>query len=98
MHFYGKIDCFPLVTYENAKRDSRNRLAGTQVVKPITSITRDVIRDFMVNKVLPAIRAKWPTEDVKKQIFIQQDNVPSHLPVNDPFFVRLLSNKDLTCI
>jgi len=53
--FYGKIGCFQLVTYENAKRESRNHLAGTQVVKPITSITRDVIREFMVHKVLPAI-------------------------------------------
>ena len=40
----------------------------------------------MVNKVLPAIHAKWPREDVKKQIFIQQDNAPSHLHVNDPVF------------
>ena len=50
----------------------------------------------MVNKVLPAIRAKWPTEDVKKQIFIQQDNAPSNLKVDDPFFVRLLSKMGLT--
>ena len=84
--FYGKIGCFPLITYENAKRDSRNRLAGTQVVKPITSITRDVIRDFMVHKVLPAIRAKWSREDVNQPIDIQQDNAPSHLEVNDPVF------------
>ena len=40
----------------------------------------------MVNKVLPAIRAKWPREDVNKPIFIQQDNAPSHLPVNDLVF------------
>jgi hypothetical protein len=40
----------------------------------------------MVNKVLPAIRAKWPREDVDKPIFIQQDNAPTHLPVNDLFF------------
>ena len=86
MHFYGKIGCFPLVTYENAQRNNKNRLAGTQVVKPITSITRDVIRDFMVHKVLPAIRAKWKREDVNQPIYIQQDNAPSHLEVNDPVF------------
>jgi hypothetical protein len=40
----------------------------------------------MVNKVLPAIRAKWPREDVDKPIFIQQDNAPTHLPMNDPAF------------
>ena len=94
--FYGKIGCFPLVTYENAVRRSQNRLRGEQVIKPITSITRDVIRDFMVNRVLPAIRAKWPREDVNKPIFIQQNNAPSNLKVDDPFFVRLLSKMGLT--
>ena len=84
--FDGKIGCFPLVTYENAIRGSHNRLRGEQVIKPITSITRDVIRDFMLNQVLPAIRAKWPREDVHKPIFIQQDNAPSHLKVDDPVF------------
>ena len=55
-------------------------------MKPITSITRDVIRDFMTNQVLPAIRAKWPREDVGKPIFIQQDNAPTHLKLDDPDF------------
>jgi len=84
--FDGKIDCFPLVTYGQAIRGSHNRLRGEEVIKPITSITRDVIRDFMINNVLPAIRAKWPREDVSKPIFIQQDNAPSHLKLDDPEF------------
>ena len=84
--FDGKIGCFPLVTYEPAVRRSQNRLRGELVIKPITSITRDVIRDFVLNKVLPAIRAKWPREDVSKPIFIQQDNAPSHLKLDDPEF------------
>jgi len=50
----------------------------------------------MLNQVLPAIRAKWPREDVNKPIFIQQDNAPSHLKVDDPFFVKLLSKMGLT--
>lgn len=87
--FDGKIGCFPLVTFEQAIRGSQNRLRGEQVIKPITSITRDVIRDFMVNNVLPAIRAKWPREDVNKPIFIQQDNAPSHLKVDDPQFCEV---------
>ena len=86
MYFYGKIGCFPLVTYEQAIRRSHNCIRGEEVIKPITSITRDVIRDFMVNRVFPAIRAKWPREDVNKPIFIQQDNAPSHLKVDDPIF------------
>ncbi|XP_066313617.1 uncharacterized protein [Miscanthus floridulus] len=87
--FDGKIGCFPLVTFEQAIRGSHNRLRGEQVIKPIQSITREVIRDFMINKVLPAIRAKWPREDVNKPIFIQQDNAPSHLKVDDPQFCEV---------
>ena len=56
--FDGKIGCFPLVTYERAKRSSVNRQAGTWEVKTIAHITRDVIREFMIERVLQAIRAK----------------------------------------
>jgi len=87
--FDGKIGCFPLVNFEQAIRGSHNRLRGAQVIKPIQSITREVIRDFMINKVLPAIRAKWPREGVNKPIFIQQDNAPSHLKVDDPQFCEV---------
>ena len=86
--FDGKIGCFPLVTYEPAQRGNERtgRVRGDLMVKPIASITRDVMRDFMINKVLPAIRAKWPREDVGKPIYIQQDNAPSHLKLDDPVF------------
>jgi hypothetical protein len=67
--FDGKISCFPLVTVEHAIRDSPYRLCGEEVIKSIQSITRDVIRDFMINKVLPIIRAKWLREHVHKPIF-----------------------------
>jgi hypothetical protein len=40
----------------------------------------------MINKVVPAIRAKWPREDIDKPIFIQQDNAPTHLKFDDLVF------------
>jgi len=43
----------------------------------------------MINRVLPAIRAKWPREDVHNPIFIQQDNAPTHLKVDDPQFCEV---------
>ena len=49
----------------------------------------------MVNKVLPAIRAKWPREDVNKPIFIQQDNAPSHLKLDDPIFFEAAKQEGL---
>jgi hypothetical protein len=55
-------------------------------VKPIVSITRDVIREFMIEKIFLAIRAKWPREDTKKPIYIQQDNASSHIELVDPQF------------
>jgi hypothetical protein len=41
--FDGKIGCFPLVTFEQAIRGSHNHLRGEQVIKPIQSITREVM-------------------------------------------------------
>jgi hypothetical protein len=58
-------------------------------VKPITSIMRDVIRQFMIKKVLPAIKAKWPRDDAIN-IYIQQDNTPSHIDVHDPLFCEAI--------
>ena len=86
--FDGRIGCFPLVRYEPAMRGNErtSRVHGDLVMKPITSITRDMIRDFMINQVLPIIRAKWTREDLGKPIFIQQDNAPSHLKLDDPDF------------
>ena len=86
--FDGRIGCFPLVHFEPAMRSNERtgRVRGDMVMKPITSITRDVIRDFMINQVLPVIRSKWPREDVGRPIFIQQDNAPSHLKLDDPEF------------
>jgi hypothetical protein len=86
--FDGKIGCFPLITYEPAQRGNQatGRVRGDMVMKPIQNITREVIRDFMINQVLPAIRAKWPREDVGNPIYIQQDNAPSHVKLDDPLF------------
>jgi hypothetical protein len=84
--FDGKIGCFPLITYEVVKRPSVNRPASTIEIKPMDSVNKEVIRDFMIQKILPAIRAKWPREDVDKPIFIQQDNARPHLSPHDKLF------------
>lgn len=53
----------------------------------MTSVTKDVSRDFLVNKVLPALKAKWPAKERGMPIFIQQDNARTHIGVDDPSFV-----------
>ena len=88
--FSGKIGIFPLTTLEPAKRSSKNRVAGTLETKPILSVTKDVTRLWLIEKVLPAIREKWPTSH-SGPIFIQQDNAKPHIAVNDSEFVEAAS-------
>ena len=84
--FDGKIGIYAFVTTEPAKRKSPNRPRGTPITKPITSVTRDVIRRYLIDKMLPDIKAKWPAEGRHETIWIQQDNCRSHIPVDDPEF------------
>jgi hypothetical protein len=53
----------------------------------MTSVKKATSREFLINKVLPAIKAKWPAEERHLPIFIQQDNAKTHIDVNDPEFV-----------
>ena len=55
--FDGKTGIFPFTYKEPAKRTSKNRVAGTIETKPVSSVTKDVIRSCLIEKVLPAIRA-----------------------------------------
>lgn len=86
--FSKKIGVFPFVTQELAKRTSSNKVAGTLETKAMTSVNRDVIRSFLIEKVIPAIKGKRPREDVKKPIFIQQDNAGTHISHNDDEFLQ----------
>ena len=83
-----RLDVFLSLLTNRSKRGNAvtGRVRGDMVMMPIQSITRDVIRGFMINQVLPAIRAKWPREDVGNPIYIQQDNAPSHLKLDNPLF------------
>jgi hypothetical protein len=99
--FSGKIGVFPLVHKVAAKRSSSNRASGTLETKPITSITKQVSRIFLIEKVLPAIKAKWPREHAMETIYIQQDNAPCHVSIDDEEFSKAASeggfNIRLTC-
>ncbi|MCH90256.1 transposase [Trifolium medium] len=84
--FDGKIGVFPFITKETAKRTSVNRAAGTLVTKPIISVTREISRKFLIEKVVPAIKEKWPRDEIGYPIFIQQDNARCHVSVKDAEF------------
>ncbi|XP_049383023.1 uncharacterized protein LOC125847448 [Solanum stenotomum] len=84
--FSGKIGIFPFVVKEAAKRNSKNRATGTLETKPILSMTKDITRNCLIEKVLPAIRSKWPISESNTPIFIQQDNARPHIDINDMEF------------
>ncbi|XP_057803150.1 uncharacterized protein LOC131018445 [Salvia miltiorrhiza] len=88
--FDGKIGIFPFTELVPAKRNSKNRAAGTMEWKPIQSITKQVVKDCLIYQIIPAIKAKWPA-NASKTIFIQQDNARPHIQDSDPDFRAVAS-------
>ncbi|VFQ94194.1 unnamed protein product [Cuscuta campestris] len=86
--FDGKIGIFPFIFTEPAQRNSRNRPRGTLVTKPVPIVNKDVYRSFLINKVILAIKEKWPTGS-NKRVIIQQDNAKPHIACNDPAFLQV---------
>lgn len=54
--FDGKIGIFPFTVIEPSKRASKNRPKGVLEVKPIESITKHVIKECLIQKIIPAIK------------------------------------------
>ena len=65
-------------------KNSRNRSAGTPVTKPISSVTADVYREFIIEKLLPAINAKWPLNERANVIKLQALNLNVQLSCQPP--------------
>ncbi|GAA0172515.1 hypothetical protein LIER_26325 [Lithospermum erythrorhizon] len=84
--FSGKIGVFPFITMAPAQRRSRNRDAGMIEMKPITSVTREVVRACLVDEVIPTIRNVWPQENLDEVIYIQHDNARTHVDPSDEQF------------
>lgn len=81
-YFNGKLGIWPFVETVMAQRNSVNRPAGTPELKPLT-VTREVYKSFLMHKVFPAIRQKFPVTH-SNNVVIQQDNAKPHVSVNDP--------------
>ncbi|KAK8485570.1 hypothetical protein V6N13_068205 [Hibiscus sabdariffa] len=88
-----RIGIFPFVFKELTRRNSKNRKVGTLETKPISSVTKDVTRSCLIDKVLPAIRAKWPSYS-DKTIFIRQDNAKPHIGIDNEEFLQATSVDD----
>ncbi|KAM3298848.1 hypothetical protein ACQJBY_040369 [Aegilops geniculata] len=92
--FDGKIGIWAFVEETEAKRTSQNRTKGTKVLTSV-KVTRPVCRDYLINKVIPAIQDKWPDDDEGATIFIQQDNAKPHVLPNDAAFREAVEQTDL---
>jgi hypothetical protein len=53
------------------------------------------MRSYLISKVLDAIVRWWLQEHRGKTIYIQQDNAPSHVPVNDEEFRTVVAQTGL---
>ncbi|KAL7568198.1 hypothetical protein ACA910_020889 [Epithemia clementina (nom. ined.)] len=91
--FDGKLGLWPIGKFVTVVCSSRNRPAGTLVWQN-TSVTREVYRDLLINKLIPAIHAKWPLGSTSK-IRIQQDGAKAHIEENDSEFRQALDEAGL---
>ena len=82
--FDGKIGLWPFAEYLPAARNSKNRVAGTLELKPVT-VNQDSHRSMMVTNVLPEIKRVWPGEP---KVVIQQDNARPHIASTDSGFFQ----------
>jgi hypothetical protein len=79
----GKLGIWPIGRVVPAQRNSCNRPAGTPIWENM-SVTRRVYRRLLIDKLLPAIAAKFPNPT--RQLRIQQDGAKSHILLNDRRF------------
>ncbi len=80
--FDGKIGLWVFAEKKPAKRNSKNRPAGTLVTTPV-SVKKPEVEAMLKNKVIPAIKERFPqpqnvTRRNKIPIVIQQDNATPH--------------------
>ena len=74
--FDGKIGIWPIRKWESAKWSSKKHTKRMPVWKN-QSITWDVYQGYLIQKLLPAIKQKWPTNNGR--IWLQQDGAKSHI-------------------
>ena len=74
--FDGKIGIWHIRKWEPAKWSLKKYTKGMPVWKN-QSITRDVYWEYLIQKLLPAIKHKWPMNNGR--IWLQQDGTKSHI-------------------
>lgn len=85
--FNRLIGVFPFVIRESSDRSSVNRPTSTLKTKEISSIIKDVMRTFLLQKMLPSIKEKLPREEIGHLIFINKITQEHTLIVKMKIFV-----------
>ena len=81
--FDGKIGIWPIGKWEPAKWSSKKHAKGILVWKN-QCITRDVYHEYLIQKFLPAVKERWPTNNGR--IRLQQGGAKSHILEDDVEF------------
>ncbi|CAM0952969.1 unnamed protein product [Alopecurus aequalis] len=92
--FDGKVGIWAFVTEDAAKYDSKYRIKGSMELKNV-NVTRDVMREYLCEKVIPAIVEVWPEDGYAETIWIQQDNARTHVQPDDPAFLAAVKASGL---
>ena len=85
--FDGMIGIWPIGKWEPVKRSLKKRAKGTPVWKN-QCITRDVYSEYLIQKLLPAVKERWPTNN--GSIRLQQDGAKSHILEDDVEFKEVV--------
>ena len=81
--FDGKIGIWPIREWEPVKQSLKKHAKGMPVWKN-QCITWDVYREYLIQKLLPAVKERWPTNNGR--IRLQQDGAKSHILEDDMEF------------
>ena len=74
--FNGKIGCYPLMEEVQAKRNSKNRNKSQTYLSAITSVTKEVIKKVIIDKLIPSIVEVFMRDT--STITIQLDGASAH--------------------
>ena len=77
-YFDGRVGIWPFVERTPAQRNSKNRPKGTLETKPIVSVNKEVVKQMIIDNIMPSIREKMPISRRGNPVYIQQDNAKPH--------------------
>ena len=90
------LDVIPLVENKEAQRNSKHRTRSTIITIPITSVTKEVIKDTLITKLIPSIKDNFPKDT--STIIIQLDGSSAHSVEEDTDIKRSVFDNDLPII